>query len=223
MVQSHFLVPRLKLMARIPKPNGLKRAPVRRTGDSILIVCEGGCTEPEYFYQLKIIWKLHAVEIVGDCGSAPISVVNKAKELEKIRRQEAKKRDSEKVPYDQVWCVFDRDQHESFDRALDKARGNKFFLADSIPCFEFWFLLHFAPKQHNYDDHDNVVGDLKQPGFLPDYVEKSVPFEKLFPRIETAIENSQTVRNALMSNPALDISYTKVDMLVCELKSLTRN
>ncbi len=220
MVAYHSLVLRSKPMARIIKPNGLKRTPVRRTGDSILIVCEGGVTEPEYFRKLKRAWKLHAVEIVGDCGNAPISVVDKAKELEKIRRQEAGKRDSEHVPYDQVWCVFDRDQHESFDRALDKARGNRFFLAESIPCFEFWFLVHFAPKQHCYHDHDHVVGDLSQPRFLPGYVKKSVPFEELFPRTETAIENSQTVRNILISNPALGISYTKVDMLVKELKTL---
>ena len=71
-------------MARIKKPTGLTRKSVKRTGDSILVVCEGGFTEPEYFYQLKIIWKLHAVEIVGDCGSAPISVVDKAKELAQL-------------------------------------------------------------------------------------------------------------------------------------------
>ena len=56
-----------------------RRTPSRRSKDRILIVCEGGKTEPNYLRELKGSLGLTNadVEICGDeCGSDPASVVN---------------------------------------------------------------------------------------------------------------------------------------------------
>jgi hypothetical protein len=106
-----------------------------------LIVCEGE-TEQEYFEAARLKYGLTTAEIVlaeNTKGAAPISVVACAEE-----------KCAERGGYDQIYCVFDRDGHESFDRARARiatlaGRKNKPLPvrdAISIPCFEFWVLLH---------------------------------------------------------------------------------
>lgn len=107
-----------------------------------LIVCEGD-TEQEYFAAIRIHYGLSTTEVIiaeNTKGSAPISVVRCAEE-----------KCAEPGGYDKVFCVFDRDGHESFDRARDrikalanrKKRSLPIEEAISIPCFEVWILLHF--------------------------------------------------------------------------------
>jgi hypothetical protein len=114
----------------------------------VLIVCEGSKTEPNYFRELVAYYQLSSanIEITGDGGSAPDSVVDYAIEL------------FEQDPdYDCVFCVFDRDSHATFDQALRRVRDKKlirrrdrhkigearFEAITSIPCFEYWLLLHY--------------------------------------------------------------------------------
>ena len=78
-----------------------------------LIVCEGE-TEQKYFEAARIKYGLTTAEIVlaeNTVGAAPISVV---------RCAEAKC--AEAGGYDKVFCVFDRDGHESFDRARERIK-----------------------------------------------------------------------------------------------------
>ena len=50
-------------------------------------------------------------------------------------------------PFDRVYCVFDRDTHTTYQAALTKIASYKpkgtFFPITSVPCFEYWLLLHF--------------------------------------------------------------------------------
>jgi RloB-like protein len=45
----------------------------------------------------------------------------------------------------QVWCLFDRDEHDSIEMALKQAREGNVRVAFSHPCFELWRLLHHKP------------------------------------------------------------------------------
>jgi len=47
---------------------------------------------------------------------------------------------------DDVWCVFDVDEHLFLREACEKARDNGVQLAVSNPSFELWLLLHFQPQ-----------------------------------------------------------------------------
>ena len=111
----------------------------------MLIVCEGEKTEPHYFKSLiaKLGLTTAEVEICGNCGSAPTSVV-----------KYGNKKFSADPDYDLIFFVFDRDSHTDYDDALaliqsyrnQRKYGNKSFSAiTSNPCFEVWFLMHFEP------------------------------------------------------------------------------
>lgn len=74
-----------------------------------------------------------------------------AKSNSETASESARRNDDENIRYDEVWCVFDRDDHERFDDACQMARGNGFKLAVSNPSFELWLLLHFRDnpgRQH---------------------------------------------------------------------------
>jgi hypothetical protein len=111
--------------------------------DKVLIVCEGSKTEPSYFQELIDHHEINTanVQVYGSCGSDPMSVVNHALQL---YREEKDKGD----PYDRVYCVTDRDAHPEFDGAMRKLEAQKpssvFYATVSIPCFEYWLLLHFT-------------------------------------------------------------------------------
>lgn len=116
---------------RRPKPllNEFKR---------ILIVCEGSKTEPHYLRDACQVYRIHSasVEIAGkECGSAPMSVYRYAEE-----------RFREDSSFDEVYCVIDRDTHDTFDAAVSachKHSSKRFYPVCSYPCFEYWILLHF--------------------------------------------------------------------------------
>ena len=48
---------------------------------------------------------------------------------------------------DQVWAVFDRDDHPRFDEAVALCKSNGVCVARSDPCFELWLILH----ERDYD------------------------------------------------------------------------
>lgn len=96
----------------------LKRQKARRAPyDRVLIVCEGAKTEPNYLKEIRDTYRLTTanIDICGDeCGSDPRSVVNYA--IKKFREDQ---------DYDRVYCVMDRDKHETFDAAMDKLRQTR--------------------------------------------------------------------------------------------------
>ncbi len=100
----------------------------------ILVVCEGE-TEKRCLEELRGYWRIPSVqvEVIGQ-GGVPKTVVQRAKE-----RSVGYGRRKGDAP--EVWVAFDRDEHESWAAALDRARAPKFKLAVSNPCFELWGLL----------------------------------------------------------------------------------
>lgn len=98
----------------------------------ILIVCEGERTEPEYFRHFRLTSA--TIKPLGT-GFDPLSLVQRAQKEAGLRN------------YEQVWCVFDRDIHTSFDRALSLAEQLKFKVAYSNQAFEYWLILHFEDHQ----------------------------------------------------------------------------
>ena len=133
--------------------------------DSILIVCEGAVTEPKYLNSLKSAYGISSamVTVAGEeCGSSPKSIVEYAKT------------ESKNGFFDKVYCVFDRDKHDSYYEAisqidsLDRSRKWPSFRAIvSTPCFEIWILLHFIYSTKDYASIpgrsicEQVISDLK--------------------------------------------------------------
>ena len=102
---------------------------------SILIVCEGTKTEPNYFEafakkQQGVI--VYDIEVKG-LGRGTKDVVKKAINLKS------------KNNYDRVWAVFDKDEFSAkdFNDAITLGSQNGIEVAWSNEAFELWYLYHF--------------------------------------------------------------------------------
>lgn len=105
---------------------------------SFLIICEGQETEKNYFNSFRANKSVEDFEVKG-LGANTLSLVQKALEIR--ANLEAKR----EAPFDQAWCVFDRDSFpaQNFNAALQLATQNGFHVAYSNQAFELWYLLHF--------------------------------------------------------------------------------
>lgn len=159
-----------------------QQRPLRRRPPSIdprpriLIVCEGIVTEPEYFEAFRQEEQNRLVEVViDDEGGVPKTLVERAALRKKSADKEAEREHDDNLRFDEVWCVFDVDQHPNLPDARQQARDNGIELAVSNPCFELWLLLHFV-------DHSAHIGRQAIASLLRKHIRayrKHVPFESL--------------------------------------------
>jgi hypothetical protein len=93
---------------------------------------------------------------------------------------EARREGDPFMAYDEIWCVFDVDDHPNLNDARQLADGRGVALAVSNPCFELWLLLHFRANpgaRHRHDVQrmlrDHIAGYDKRINFadLADGVE----------------------------------------------------
>jgi len=78
-----------------------RRVETRFVRDKILIVCEGKKTEPNYFLKFPVKTELVEMDVTGT-GANTLSLVRKT-----IQRSDEARRQGK--PYNQVWCVFERE------------------------------------------------------------------------------------------------------------------
>lgn len=181
-------------ISNIRSKSAFRRRPGQREPRSItLIVCEGE-TEQAYFEAVRILFQLTTAEVVvadNTKGAAPISVVECAEE-----------RAAEQGGYDTIFCVFDRDGHESFDRARAKIRGlasrsrNRLNMHEvvSVPCFELWVLLHFERTDRPFQRCVDVIGQIRRE-HLNGYAKADDGVTKqLMLRVETALANARWLK-----------------------------
>jgi hypothetical protein len=120
-----------------------------------LVLSEGAVTEPEYLDGFTHFAKNSRVdvEVVAGAG-APKTMVESAKARKRENEKRARRERDENLRYDQVWCVFDIDDHPNVPDAKQMARDVGIQLAISNPCIELWLWLHFADQpgmQHRHD------------------------------------------------------------------------
>lgn len=129
------------------------RSPKRK----ITILCEGRNTEPDYFRAIRKLFQgaLIDVQVVPGVG-VPATIAEKAIEAARdsgLLKGQRKKRDSYERQ-DQVWAVFDRDDHPKFEESIDRCTSNSIGVAYSVPCFEAWLILHYEDLDRPDDRHD---------------------------------------------------------------------
>ncbi len=139
----------------------------------ILIVTEDSKATPLYLEEICSEHRLNSANVQvqpGLLGTAPIQVVEYAKQLfEKGNLHKGIRPKS----FDQVYAVFDRDDHDSYFDALnlaqsldgelhnDDRQAVSFKAIASIPSFELWLLLHYEDIQAPIH-RDEVMARLKQ-------------------------------------------------------------
>lgn len=174
----------------------------------ILIVCEGRVTEPEYINLIRIKEKINLVQIIIDHeGGTPKTLVDRAVSEKRLNKSAFGKDD-------EIWCVFDIDEHPLITEAKQKAAANGIKLAISNPCFEFWLLLHFVYHSAPISRHDaRRECETRMDGY-----QKHIPGDTLFPLLATAFENAQRLakwqesRQTVGENPSTDV-YKLIERL----------
>jgi len=124
---------------------------------------------------------------IDDSGGVPKTLVERGAEKKKQAERDAKSLRDPFLAYDEVWCVFDIDEHPNVADARQQARDNDIKLAVSNPCFELWALLHF---QHQSAFLSRQTAQRKLKEHLPQY-EKSLPFDHLHSGYEQAVERAR--------------------------------
>lgn len=126
-------------------PSLQRRRPLREPKRRFILYCEGRNTEPAYFQAIQRTCSsaLISVEPHGGVG-VPMTIakaaVADAKSQGLAPRSRRRKHSFERQ--DQVWAVFDRDEHPEFQRAVLLCERSGVHLARSNPCFELWLILH---------------------------------------------------------------------------------
>lgn len=203
----------------------VRRQSSRESYDRVLVVCEGSKTEPKYLRELVDCLKLSSanVEVDGDSGSSPISVVQHAKHR---YREERDKEDA----YDRVFFVFDKDTHASYAQAISESASSRpagvFQAITSVPCFEYWLLLHYIFSTRPYDVSGGasacaqVIGELR--GYMPGYAKGDEGvFKELMSETDRAVANSKrALRQAEASGT--DNPTTRMHSLVEYLQQLRK-
>ncbi len=107
------------------------------------IYCEGKNTEPGYFEAIRRIHRNSLLVIHPDVG-VPKTIAERAvRELKQGRpARERRRRKSQFAARDEVWAVFDRDEHPGFEDAIRRCQQNRIRVGASNPCFELWLVLH---------------------------------------------------------------------------------
>ena len=181
-----------------------RRSDRQETIQRFLIVCEGEKTEPSYLGSFR--GPALVLDIRG-FGINPRKLVDKALEL------------GEEGEYEQVWCVFDRDECDvgDFNSALDRARSQEINVAYSNQAFELWYMLH-------YDFHNTAIPRQdyrrKLSKSLGREYRKNDPnmYDLLSSLQETAIQNAERLLGQYSPPfPAADDPSTTVHKLVKEL------
>lgn len=224
------------------KVEDLKRKQVKQAA-VILAVCEGE-TEGDYIRHLRKAWeienKIHLIDatqhvcldtfseigkapptISGvDYGSSPISVVDYAVAV-------AEKRKTPFKPYEHIFCLFDKDDPAKYIEACQRkkaVRGGQVLKITSVPCFEYWLLLHFEKTDSPLGSESNTIKRLRE--HITDYshTNKRIDLDrfKLLSadnHIDNAIKWSELLFNK-QSELNTDDPTTKMFELMKRLKKL---
>ena len=208
----------------------LERKLARRASyDRILIISEGSKTEPNYFSEIRQSYRLHTANVEvrrSELGTAPIQVVQYAKDLFEFGDRH---KNIQARAFEQVYVVFDRDDHGSYFDALkltesldgklknDNKQLISFKAIASVPSFELWLLLHYEDIQAPID-RDKVTRRLKN--HIPGY-EKGAKhtFSITREHLSVATQRAETLA-AKFSARTVPEPYTAIGYLVTLLTSL---
>ncbi len=218
-------MPKEKYLKR--RRNDFSRKPAtRKLLPKILILTEGSKTEPLYFkefcnyyglYLVSVDKNENGITIDGSIGASPKTLYEHAKKIAKSKNN----------PYTEIYCVFDKDQHESFSdvvkiiKSLNETLYKKGITVKSITsviCFEIWFLLHFGYSSKGYATANELIQELKTKPHFKNYQKSQIKtFSLLKDKINTAKTNAKK-----LNAERLDDASTKVVDLIERLEDIVK-
>ncbi len=195
-----------------------RRAATKDVAPRILILCEGAKTEITYFNAIKRSLQIPSMDI---------------KHCKGVKGVVAYVSDDKIGNFNEIWCVVDHDERYEDVRVLidriemiRKRRRKRYELNRietiiSIPCFEYWLLLHFENITRAYrglpgrSACKQVTKQLEK--HLPGY-DKADPhiYDVCYDYLETAIERAKKNREPSHSS-------TDVWKLIERLQNMVRD
>ena len=171
-----------------------RKANKRPQKKTILIVCEGKETEPNYlngFKRLDAVKEHYAIRIIKGQGGSQLQIARNAVKQNK------------KHGKDECWCVIDTERLnnpetvQDFNDAIKLLNDNGIEAAVSNPSFEVWLIAHFERTSRTFNDSDAAEAYLNtrfQNNFDRDY-DKNLEelFDLLKDRVDNAIQNARNV------------------------------
>ena len=145
-----------------------RREPKRR----FILFCEGKNTEPDYFLAIRRNWTSALILVdTRPAVGVPLTIAQAAVQF---AREEGLLRGSRRRRFsfeekDEVWAVFDRDEHDKYCEAVNLCEQHGIGVARSNPCFELWLILH-ETDFNRPDDRHAVQKKLEQ--LRPEYDRK---------------------------------------------------
>lgn len=180
----------------------------REPKERFLIVCEGEKTEPNYFKGFRPAGKGLDIRGVG------YNTIRLVREAIRLQTEET---------YDQVRCVFDRDDFpaQHFNEALRLAQDHGINVAYSNEAFELWYILHFDYHQSGIPRRDYIKILSNKLGHPYEKNNETI-YEELENKIAVGIRNAQRLlANYDPPRPERDNPSTTVHLLVLELRKFS--
>ena len=142
---------------------------------TVLVLCEDTKASIAYLNDAARHFRASPHIRVDHCGRTdPLGIVEEA-----VRQRRR---------YDEVYCVIDRNGHQSFDDALVLVRDRAgLAVIPSDPCFEYWLLLHFGYTRAGFtavgakSSCDHLIDALRQQAGMNAYDKGNV--QGLFDRM----------------------------------------
>ncbi len=201
-----------------------RKSKERETYETVLIVCEGE-TELYYLDGLREELQLNKANIcIKRCkrGTDPMSIVDEA--IEEYNNDKG---------YNRVYCVFDNEQ-STYQAALNRIQAHSnnsvpIHATPSVPCFEYWLLLHFIETVKPYQHKERKSSGKQIKSELKRYIKNYREGDKdIFKKIQLsegdwkeAVKNAKQIDGSQKKN-GTDNPSTKIYELVEYLLPLKR-
>lgn len=197
--------------------------------NSYLIVTEGERTEPLYFkgiqrlIQSKREGRIDIIEVphIDICGAGCAT----GKLIEKTDEIISKA----KIIYQNVWVVFDKDDFDDFDQAIQDGTERGYKIAWSNQAFEYWIYLHFyySDSALHRDNWSEKLDELFKQynlgnGRYQKNYENIYEMLDMYDGVNTAVKNAKRRMAGFREGNDVPSQYdpgTNVHLLVEELKS----
>lgn len=117
---------------------------------------------------------------------------------------------------DYALVVFDKDDDVNFGESIARARNtNNIESFSSIPCFEYFFLLHFSRARPHLRNYKDVIDRLQKFDGMEDYEksENGLPVIQLIDLVATAIDHAESTRKESIDERC-ETPMTEIDLLV---------
>lgn len=187
-----------------------------QSNKTVLIIVEG-TTELNYFSEMKTVERIPGITVIPKQSkySSVASIFKTAFEEQKTK------------VYDVIWCVFDCDTiskttpYEKMGKLKQQAERKNIHIADSLPAFEIWFLLHYVIPKKYYTDQESLIKELQI--HLPGY-KKSMPplYSKLETLHKTALEHSRKLEERNKKDEDFSASFCNVHKFFEEIEKLKK-